>query len=152
MTEQERNDMIREYYLRQLEQNGGCAGPMLTLVLLVVLLLVGCRTTESITVPEVHTEYVYRDSRDSIYVRDSIYIKEQQKGDTVTVLEYRYRDRFRYLTDTLVVRDTVTVYVPHDVVKVFHSLTWWQKILCWAGGLALWAGGFLIFVRLTGKK
>lgn len=148
-----RDEAFRQYY-SDLDRNGGCASPALMLMLVVTVILItsltGCRTTQYVEVPR--TEYVYRDSRDSIYLHDSIYIREQVKGDTVTVLEYRYRDRFRYVRDTLVVRDTVTVYVPHDVVKVDHSLTWWQKILCWAGGLALWAGAFLIFVRLTGKK
>ena len=138
MNEQERNDMIREYYLRQLEQNGGCAGPMLTLVLLVVLLLVGCRTTEYITVPEVHTEYVYRDRVDSVAVHDSVYIKEQMKGDAVTRIEYRYRDRFRYIerTDTVTRCDTVSVVHTQVVEHVTNKMNSVQSAFFWLGLLA----------------
>lgn len=148
---EERTRAMQEYYRIQAEHDG-CAGPSMVLLFVLVLILtavVGCRT---IPEPAEKVKIIYRDRSDSIYVRDSIYIKELQKGDTVTVLEYRYRDRFRYLHDTLVVRDTIPVYVPREVVKVDHSLTWWQKVLCWAGGLALLAVAFLIYGRLTGKK
>ena len=51
--------------------------------------------------------------RDSLYLRDSVYIKEIVKGDTVYldrfVYKYIYKDKFR--TDTLLreVHDTTTV-------------------------------------------
>lgn len=153
---EERTRAMQEYYRIQAERDG-CAGPSMVLLFVVVLILtavLGCRTIPEPADPQPaeKVKIIYRDRSDSIYVRDSIYIKEQQKGDTVTVLEYRYRDRFRYLHDTLVVRDTIPVYVPHEVVKVDHSLTWWQKVLCWAGGLALLAVAFIVYGRLTGKK
>lgn len=153
---EERAQAMQEYYRIQAERNG-CAGPSMVMLLVVVLILtavLGCRSIPQPQLPDPaeKVKVIYRDRSDSIYVRDSIYIKELLKGDTVTVLEYRYRDRFRYLHDTLVVRDTIPVYVPREVVKVDHSLTWWQKVLCWAGGLALWTVAFLIFSRLTGNK
>ncbi len=152
----ERARAMQEYYNIQAERDG-CTGPTMLMLLAVVLILtavVGCRTIPEPADPQPaeKVKIIYRDRSDSIYVRDSIYIKELLKGDTVTVLEYRYRDRFRYLHDTLVVRDTIPVYVPREVVKVDHSLTWWQKVLCWAGGLALLTVAFLIFSRLMGKK
>lgn len=153
---EERTRAMQEYYRIQAERDG-CAGPSMLMLLVVVLILtavVSCRSIPQPQPPEPaeKVKVIYRDRSDSIYVRDSIYIKELLKGDTVTVLEYRYRDRFRYLHDTLVVRDTIPVYVPREVVKVDHSLTWWQKVLCWAGGMALWTVAFLIYGRLRGKK
>ena len=86
----------------------GVAGVALSL-LLVLAVAASCspRIVES-----VRTEFVYRDRevRDSLYFRDSIYVKEQVKGDTVYldkyVCKYIYKDRYR--TDTLLreVRDT----------------------------------------------
>lgn len=153
---EERTRAIQEYYRIQAERDA-CAGQTMLMLLVVVLILtavVGCRSIPQpqLQEPAEKVKIIYRDSRDSIYLHDSIYIKEHIKGDTVTILEYRYRDRYRYLYDTLVVRDSVPVYVPREVVRVDHSLTWWQKVLCWAGGLALLAVAFLIYGWLTGKR
>ena len=81
-----------------------------------------------ITVPEVHTEYVYRtDSfvkRDSIHVMDSVFIRE--KGDTVWVERWKtlYRDIYRDVVrvDTIVRLDSI----PYKV-EVEKPLTWWQE-------------------------
>lgn len=131
--------------------------PMLTLVLLVllvVLLPVGCRTTEYITVPEVHTEYVYRDRVDTSYVKDSVYIREQTKGDTVKVVEYRYRDRYREIwrIDTLIQQDTVSVVHTQVVEKTVAKMNSLQSAFFWLGLLAFFITiGYLAY-RLLLKK
>lgn len=131
--------------------------PMLTLVLLVllvVLVLVGCRTTEYITVPEVHTEYVYRDRVDTSYVKDSVYIREQIKGDTVKVVEYRYRDRYREIwrTDTLIQQDTVSVVHTQVVERTVAKMNSLQSAFFWLGLLAFFIViGYLAY-RLLLKK
>ena len=65
--------------------------------------------------------------RDTTYRRDSVYIREWMKGDTVFVEKYKdryvFRDRWR---DSIQVRerhDTTTV-----EVKVERALTWSQKV------------------------
>ena len=97
--------------------------------LLLLFLVCSCKTTEYVEVPVVHTEYVYKESKDTAYVRDSVYIKEVQKGDTIRITEYRDRYRFRYITttDTIVRVDSVAVPYPVEVVKVDHKQTWLQK-------------------------
>ena len=131
--------------------------PMLTLVLLVVLVVllpVGCRTTEYITVPEVHTEYVYRDRVDTSYVKDSVYIREQTKGDTVKVVEYRYRDRYREIwrTDTLIQQDTISVVHTQVVEKTVAKMNSIQSAFFWLGLLTfLLAIGYVAY-RLLLKK
>ena len=119
--------------------------------LMLLFLVCSCKTTEYVEVPVVHTEYVYKESKDTAYVRDSVYIKEVQKGDTIRITEYRDRYRFRYITsvDTVVVLDSITVEVPYEVVKVDHQQTWLQKTLmniglCFIFGFVLW----LILKRL----
>lgn len=66
--------------------------------------------------------YLTVHERDSIHIKDYIYIRE--KGDTVFVERWRtqYRDRGR--TDTLYIDRTREVQVPYPVEK---ELTWWQK-------------------------
>lgn len=131
--------------------------PMLTLVLLVllvVLLLAGCRTTEYITVPEVHTEYVYRDRVDTSYVKDSVYIREQIKGDTVKVVEYRYRDRYREIwrTDTLIQQDTVSVVHTQVVERTTNKMNSLQSAFFWLGLLAFFITIGYVAYRLLLKK
>lgn len=100
--------------------------------------LAGCKTTEYVEVPVTHTEYVYRDRVDTSYVKDSVYIREQIKGDTVKVVEYRYRDRFREIwrTDTLVRCDTVSVVRTEVVEKTVARMNSLQSAFFWLGLLA----------------
>lgn len=100
--------------------------------------LAGCKTTEYVEVPVTHTEYVYRDRVDTSYVKDSVYIREQIKGDTVKVVEYRYRDRFREIwrTDTLVRCDTVSVVRTEVVEKTVAKMNSLQSAFFWLGLLA----------------
>jgi hypothetical protein len=131
--------------------------PMLTLVLLVVLVVllpVGCRTTEYITVPVTHTEYVYRDRVDTSYVKDSVYIREQTKGDTVKVVEYRYRDRYREIwrTDTLIQQDTISVVHTQVVEKTVAKMNSLQSAFFWLGLLAFFIVIGYVAYRLLLKK
>lgn len=106
-------------------------------VILTIILcsLAGCKTTEYVEVPVTHTEYVYRDRVDTSYVKDSVYIREQIKGDTVKVVEYRYRDRFREIwrTDTLVRCDTVSVVHTEVVEKTVARMNSLQSAFFWLG-------------------
>lgn len=101
-------------------------------------LVTGCKTTEYVEVPVTHTEYVYRDRVDSVAVHDSVYIKEWQKGDTIRVVEYRYKDRFRYIyaTDTLIQRDTISVVSTQVVEKTVAKMNSLQSAFFWLGLLA----------------
>lgn len=97
-------------------------------VLIVISLLCGCRTVKYVPVPSVSVDSVYVDrwQRDSVYVRDSVFVNQWKKGDTVfidkMVTKYKYRDRWRYDTVAIVRRDTVQV--PYSVEK---DLGWWQQ-------------------------
>jgi len=94
-------------------------------VLLAVIICAGCspKIVERIVVQR-DTLQVHH--RDTTYRRDSIYIREWMKGDTVYVDRYRdryvFRDRWR---DSIQVRerhDTTTV-----EVKVEKELNWAQR-------------------------
>lgn len=74
-------------------------------------------------VERIKTEYVYKDRvvRDSLYVRDSIHIKQYVKGDTVYVDKYvdRWHWRDREVHDTLVQvqTDSIPYPVPAELSK-----------------------------------
>lgn len=116
--------------------------------------LTGCKTTEYITVPEVHTEYVYRDRVDTSYVKDSVYIREQTKGDTVKVVEYRYRDRYREIwrTDTIIQQDTISVVHTQVVERTTNKMNSLQSAFFWLGLLAFFIVIGYVAYRLLLKK
>ena len=120
--------------------------------LLLLFFVCSCKTVYVPVPGETKTEYIYTESRDTSYIRDSVYIKEVQKGDTVRITEYRDRYRFRYITttDTIVRVDSVAVPYPVEVVKVDHKQTWLQETLmiigiCFIIGLVI----RLLLKRLT---
>lgn len=116
------------------------------------LLVAGCKTTEYVEVPVTHTEYVYRDRVDSVAVHDSVYIKEWQKGDTIRVVEYRYKDRFRYIyaTDTLIQRDTISVVHTQVVERVEYRTRGVVKCFAWLGVAGLLALAAYLYLRFKG--
>ena len=95
---------------------------------LAVLCLLACLGCSPKIIEKVRTEYITQEvhHRDTTYTRDSIYIREWLKGDTVWV--ERVRDRYIYRDRW---RDSVRVEERHDTttvqVKVDKPLTWGQK-------------------------
>lgn len=104
-------------------------------------ILTGCRSRiQYVPVESVRTEYKDRLQRDSIYVQDSVYIRD--KGDTVFVDRWRYMYRDKLVTDTLLVNDTIRV--PYRVEK---QLSRWQQTKMDVGG---WAIGALSGICILG--
>jgi hypothetical protein len=111
-------------------------------ILFSVLFLCGCRT---VYVP---LEVVRYDSivfvsmdRDSVFVRDSVFLRE--KGDTV----FKYKDRFVYVyrdrVDTFYMEKMREVEVP---VPVERKLTWWERVKL---EYAEWLIGVLVAIALV---
>lgn len=110
------------------------------------VLLFFCLPSCSLLYPRIQEKViVLRDTtivhhRDSLVTRDSVYVKEWLKGDTVYLEKYRdryvYKDRWR---------DSVKVVERHDTttfeVKVEKPLSWSQKakisLFPWLLGLSL---------------
>lgn len=94
-------------------------------LLLLPVLCAGCSPR---IVEKVRTEYVYRDvhHRDTVVTRDSVYIREWMKGDTIFIEKYKdryvFRDRWRDSVQVREVHDTTAV-----EVKVEKPLSWSQK-------------------------
>lgn len=84
-------------------------------ILPLLLLITGCRPIRyiPITTQEHHRDTIQAVTirHDSIHLHDSIYILQEQKGDTIriTTTKYQYRDRTKMIHDTIlrVTRDTI---------------------------------------------
>ena len=98
------------------------------LVCLLLSLLTGCKTVQYIPVETVRTDtaYITKQQRDSIIIRDSIYVHEYQRGDTIYRDRIQFRDRWRdrWRTDTIYRSRTDSIAVPYPVEK---PLTRWQR-------------------------
>lgn len=110
-------------------------------MMLCLYLFCGCRAKY------IPVESVYRDSliiekllKDSIYVRDSIYVHD--RGDTI----YKYKDKYIYVirevTDTMYIYRDRNVGVPYPVER---KLSWWERLKIDMGGWVM----LIVVIALT---
>lgn len=85
------------------------------LLFVICMMLSGCHSSEPLVVEKVRTEYVNR--TDSFYDRDSIYIHEYTKGDTVYVDKVRDRYIKNTVHDTIMKVDSI----PYPVTKIVEK-------------------------------
>ena len=86
------------------------------------------------------TSFIQRSARvDTVYLRDSVFVSEKMRGDTVYLTRVEWRDRWR----TRVERDTVVdVRVQKEVVQLpperyVPKFYRWCTIALWAIGLSV---------------
>ena len=100
----------------------------LTKAALGFVMLVGLSACSPKIVDRWHTQYVIQNvhHRDTVITKDSVYIREWMKGDTVYIEKYKdryvYRDRWRDSIFVKEVHDTTAV-----EVKVEKDLSWAQR-------------------------
>lgn len=143
-----RHNIIKEFFK-------GCApiamGFLLGGIACFLITLAGCKaqhTVERIEVPVVTTQEHTIESvridhvRDTLLQRDSIYHFVQ--GDTVRIEKWHYIQNTAQVlrVDTVFKTDSVQVPVTTEIAttqikEVPHPLSWWQKTLMGAGGLAM---------------
>lgn len=102
-------------------------------VLLCLCSLCGCRSVRYVpSSSSQDTTYVNKLRVDSVYRRDSIYIREH--GDTVMISKDHYIYRYSDRTDTLYIskRDTINMPVP-----VERNLSIWEQVKIKYGGYSL---------------
>lgn len=96
----------------------------------------GCTITEQDILHD--TLILHHTKHDSIYERDSIYIREYMRGDTVFLdnvrIQYRYRDRIKRDSIYVAKRDTVTNIVTVEKEK---SLNTFQRLEMWLGEMVM---------------
>ena len=115
--------------------------------------LTGCKTVEyvPVTVVEHKTDSIYftQVQRDSIWMHDSISIKE--KGDTVRIEKWHTKYIEKQVHDTTYVAKHDSIPVPYEVIKeVEKPLTKTQNGLMWLGLLAFIGG--VIWIAFKIKK
>ena len=156
-------DRIEEARQRNIRQDKrGCMFSILCLLLAVLLLFIfyGCTTTRYVPVIEHRTDTVQitKQQRDSIWLHDSIYMHEYQKGDTCYVLRDRWRTKYiesiSHDTTYISTRDTIPQPYPVEV-EVEKKLSWWQRFRLSMANIILWgllAWGVAWGIKLYWKK
>lgn len=123
---------------------------MMGLAFLLLLMIMGCKSKEYVTVPQYRTEYVV--SRDTVAVVDSVTVRDSvlvyRNGDTVTITKIlysdRYKDRWRTRIDTVLVTDTISV--PANASGKPPELSAWQRLRLGLGDAVLII--FLLYVAV----
>ena len=120
-------------------------------------LVSSCAVKERVvTVERVRTDTLRetRNMRDSIYLHDSVFVKQYERGETVFVEKEKWHTRYqdRLLVDTVYKSRTDSVPVPYEVTEfVEYNLTWWQKTRMYAGDVlmvSLLGIGFYFFAKI----
>ena len=117
---------------------------------IIILASASCSSTKSMLVVQSNdtTSFIQRSARvDTIYLHDSVFVSEKQRGDTVFLTRVEWRDRWR----TRVERDTVMdVRVEKEVVQLPPE-RYVPKFYKWCTGLLL---AFLVLAigRLALKR
>ena len=107
-------------------------------VLALAVLLAGCKTREFVELERIlrDTTYITKELRDSVFLHDSVSVKE--RGDTVFVERWHTKFRERLRTDTVYRSRTDTVPKPYPVEKlVERQLTGWQRLRLGLGSAVL---------------
>lgn len=130
----------------------------LLLVLMAFGLVSSCAVKERVvTVERVRTDTLRetRNIRDSIYLHDSVWVKQYERGETVFVEKERWHTRYqdRLLMDTMYVSRMDSVPVPYPVeVKVEKELSTWQSFRMTLGTIALCMLAVYVVYRIIRKK
>jgi hypothetical protein len=114
-------------------------------ILLFFLLLSGlaaCNKTIYVPVESVRTEYRDNYLRDSIHLRDSIFV--MVKGDTVWIEKYKYLYVDKLKRDSIYLNDTIRVPYPVEIPVKVNYVSGLQNFQIWLGRLliAIVAGYF----------
>lgn len=120
---------------------------MKTIIYILIILLASaicsCRSVEYVPRETIKhdTMYINKLIKDSIYLKDSVYI--HSKNDTVFVEKYKYQYIDKVVRDTSYVVKSDTISVPYPVEK---RLTRWQQLKLDIGGISI---GIIIITILV---
>jgi predicted small secreted protein len=123
------------------------------------LILTGCKTRQVVvaTAHSTDTVVITKHQRDSIYMKDSTHVSEQQHGDTLLLRVTEWHTKFvdRAVHDTIRVATHDTIPQPVEVLReVPRQLSWWQRTRLTIANLVLTALALFLgwrFVRFRFK-
>ena len=110
------------------------------LIAFIVMFFASCATEKIVTVEKIRidTTTVTKWQRDSVWLHDSVYVKE--KGDSVLVEKWHTKYIEKVSHDTLYQATHDTIPQPYPVEKeVPAKLSWWQSLRLWLGNIFLMA-------------
>lgn len=124
----------------------------LILPLLLLSFVVSCRTRENCeSNGRVNEQYLSFHTRDSIFLHDSVRVRESADTVFVTRIRTLYRDRLR--TDTLLMCDTVTKVVKEIIESKKNSCSMWSiAAVLLLIFLILWRSGIFSLLRQLIEK
>ena len=138
---------IDDYNNRRCEKAyKGCVWSMvlglLMLLIAAAMMLTSCTATKVVEVEKVRTDttYITKWQRDSVWLHDSIHVKEQ--GDTVLVEKWhtKYVEKQVHDTTYVATHDTIPQPYPIETIKMVEKeLSWWQRLRLWIGNIGLLA-------------
>ena len=110
--------------------------------LIAISLLASCRQIEYVTVEKVRTDttYITKWQKDSVWLHDSIHIKE--RDDTVMIERWhtKYVEKQVHDTTYVATHDTIPQPYPVETIKMVEKeLSWWQRLRLWIGNIGLMA-------------
>ena len=147
-------------------------GLVWAIVVCAIISLCSCTTTRYVSVPEYHTDTLYKARTDSIRwrvvtnvidslnVRDSVILRVNDKGEVTGKDTWHWRDRFRSEKDSTdyyksrldslshIKTDTISKPYPIEKTVTIYKLHWWQKSLMWAGIAFLFSSIIWVFFKV----
>lgn len=116
-------------------------------VVIMVIIFVSCKPIERvITNTDYKTEYREILQRDSMYIHDSIYIRE--RGDTLWIEKFKYIYKNVYLRDTINKTDTVKYIITDTKHTTTNVMYWWQKYSMYIGFAVILYGFIWMVIKL----
>lgn len=110
-----------------------------------------CSRVQYVPIEKVRTDstYIYQFLRDSVYVQDSVYVRE--KGDTVYLDKVKKIYKEKTVRDTFYISRVDTIRVPYPVER---KLSKWEEAYLVIGRVSFWVGAVavvVIFIFLGSK-
>ncbi len=113
------------------------------------VLVTGCASTrlsptEVVQASHADTLRIVQIQRDSIWLHDSVWVNQYQKGDTIYKEQTKWHTKYieRLSHDTIYTAKVDSVPVPYPVIKeVPADLTWWQEFRLHLANILLWLLG-----------
>ena len=107
--------------------------------LFLLFLLVSCRSLEHCSTVVQYGSELFNVVRsvDTVVVRDSVFVSERQRGDTVYMTRVEWRDRWRthLVHDTIVRTDSIVQVIEHPPERYVPNFYKWCTVALWAIGL-----------------
>ena len=112
------------------------------------LMSVSCRSHNVPRIAQIDTdryESHFLQRVDTVVVRDSVFVSEKQRGDTVYLTRVEWRDRWRtrIVHDTIVRTDSIVQVIEHPPERYVPKFYRWCTVALWAIGILALGYGLL---------